>query len=457
MDINPLIFREYDIRGIVGKDLNDYTAILIGKGFGTYMQRKNLNNIVIGRDCRLSSDYLFENISKGLIETGCNVIDIGTVPTPILYYALFTLNVDGGIMITGSHNPPEYNGFKLCLGKDTIYGKEIQKILKIIQENNLLHGNGKITPYKDIIKNYTEYILSILKLDKRIPTAVIDAGNGTASIVSPNLLKKLGANVIPLFCEMDGNFPNHHPDPTIPNNLIHLINTVKETKADIGIAYDGDADRIGIVDESGNIIWGDKLLLIYARDLLKKKPNSKIIYEVKCSMLLEQDILKNNGIPIMWKAGHSLIKGKMKETGASLAGEMSGHIFFADEYFGYDDAIYASCRILRIISESNKNVSEFLSDLTQTYSTPEIRLDCPDEIKFNLINKLQDYFINNKYKTITVDGVRIEFNDEWGLVRASNTQPALVLRFEAYTQERLYEIKEFIMSTVEKIKNSLIK
>lgn len=453
MEINPLIFREYDIRGIVGKDLTHATAELIGKGFASYLHKKNLNTIVIGRDCRLSSDELFVNLTKGLTSSGCNVIDIGTVPTPLLYYALFNLKVDGGVMITGSHNPPEFNGFKLCLGKDTIYGEEIQKVLKIIQNDELITGTGQLSKYDNIIIEYQKYILERIKLSNWKPKVVIDAGNGTASIVAPELLSKLGAEVIPLFCEMDGNFPNHHPDPTIPNNLSSLINKVIETKADIGIGYDGDADRIGIIDELGNIIWGDKLLLIYARDLLSRKPKSKIIYEVKCSMLLEQDIKKHNGEPIMWKAGHSLIKGKMKETGASLAGEMSGHIFFADEYFGYDDAIYASCRILQIISQSDKKVSEYLSDLAITYSTPEIRIDCSDEIKFLVIDKLQDYFIKNNYKTITVDGVRVEFSDGWGLVRASNTQPALVLRFEAFTQERLHEIKDFIMSIVEKMKH----
>jgi phosphomannomutase/phosphoglucomutase len=452
MEINPLIFREYDIRGVVGKDLTDKTAFLIGKAFGTYLRKRDLKKVAVGRDCRLSSDNLFANLAEGLSKSGCNVIDIGVVPTPLLYYALFNLEVEGGVMITGSHNPPDFNGFKLCVGKETIYGAEIQNVLKIIQNNELIDEEGKIEVYPNIIDEYKNYILSKNKLGARKPKVVIDAGNGTASIVAPDLLTKLGAIVIPLYCEMDGNFPNHHPDPTIPDNLVDLINKVKETNADIGIGYDGDADRIGIVDELGNIIWGDKLLLIYARDLLSKKPKSKIIYEVKCSMLLEQDIKKHNGIPIMWKAGHSLIKGKMKETSASLAGEMSGHVFFADEYFGYDDAIYASCRILRIISETNKKVSELLGDLAQTYSTPEIRIDCPDEIKFEVISNLQKYFIQNGYKTITVDGVRVEFEDGWGLVRASNTQPALVLRFEAYTKSRLDEIKNFIMSTVEKMK-----
>lgn len=449
MEINPLIFREYDIRGVIGDDLTHESAELIGKGFASYLLKKSLNTIVIGRDCRLSSDELFINLVKGLTSSGCDVIDIGTVPSPLLYYSLFNLKVHGGVMITGSHNPPEFNGFKLCVGKDTIYGEEIQKVLKIIQNYDFVSGKGQLTKYNNIITEYQNYILEMIKLYNRKPKVVIDAGNGTASIVAPNLLRELGAEVIPLFCEMDGNFPNHHPDPTIPNNLTSLINKVIETKADVGIGYDGDADRIGIIDELGNIIWGDKLLLIYARDLLSRKPNSKIIYEVKCSMLLEQDIRKHNGEPIMWKAGHSLIKGKMKETGASLAGEMSGHIFFADEYFGYDDAIYASCRILQIISQSNKKISEYLSDLATTYSTPEIRINCPDEIKFQVINKLQDYFIKNNYKTITVDGVRVEFDDGWGLVRASNTQPALVLRFEAFTQERLNEIKDFIISIVD--------
>lgn len=447
MKVNPLIFREYDIRGTVGEDLTFEVAKLIGRGFATYLREKELKDIVVGRDCRLSSDDLFNSLSEGLLEAGCNVIDIGIVPTPLLYFALFHLNPDGGVMITGSHNPPDFNGFKLCVGKDTIFGEEIQKVSKIVQKESFAKGKGTLQSYPTIIDEYKEHIANMIKLGKRNPKVVIDAGNGTASIVAVDLLKSLGAEVIPLYCEMDGNFPNHHPDPTIPKYLIDLIEKVKETDADAGIAYDGDADRIGVVDEKGEIIWGDKLLLIFARDLLKRKPNSKIIYEVKCSMLLEKDIIQHNGIPLMWKAGHSLMKGKMKETKAELAGEMSGHIFFADEYFGYDDAIYASCRLLRILSNTEEALSSFLSDLPITYSTPEIRIECPDEIKFQVIERLKKE-LATEFKIITIDGVRVEFEDGWGLVRASNTQPVLVLRFEATSQERLEEIQAFLMKKV---------
>lgn len=451
MKVNPLIFREYDIRGTVGEDLTFEVAKLIGRGFATYLQEKELKDIVVGRDCRLSSDDLFNSLSEGLLEAGCNVIDIGIVPTPLLYFALFHLNPDGGVMITGSHNPPDFNGFKLCVGKDTIFGEEIQKVAKIVQKGSFAKGKGTLQSYTTIIDEYKEHIANMIKLGKRNPKVVIDAGNGTASIVAVDLLKSLGAEVIPLYCEMDGNFPNHHPDPTIPKYLIDLIEKVKETAADAGIAYDGDADRIGVVDEKGEIIWGDKLLLIFARDLLKRRPNSKIIYEVKCSMLLEKDIIQHNGIPLMWKAGHSLMKGKMKETKAELAGEMSGHIFFADEYFGYDDAIYASCRLLRILSNTEVALSSFLSDLPITYSTPEIRIECRDEIKFQVIERLKKE-LATEFKIITIDGVRVEFEDGWGLVRASNTQPVLVLRFEATSQERLEEIQTFLM---EKVKEAI--
>jgi phosphomannomutase/phosphoglucomutase len=450
MEVNPLMFREYDIRGVVGQDLTVHSAELIGKGFGTYLRELNLKKAVIGRDCRLSSDELFKAIAAGLNQTGCDVIDIGTVPTPVLYYALFNLDCDSGVMITGSHNPSHFNGFKLCAGKETIYGQEIQTVGQIVQKGIFHSGAGRTTTYNSIINEYMKCVSSKITLGSNKPKVVIDSGNGTASVIAVELLRSIGAEVIPLYCEMDGNFPNHHPDPTIPENLVDLIRTVKQSGAQLGIGYDGDADRIGVVDEQGNIIWGDKLLLIFARDLLTRKAGSTIIYEVKCSMLLEKDIKKHTGVPIMWKAGHSLIKGKMKETKAVLAGEMSGHIFFADEYFGYDDAIYASCRILRIVSQINKPVSSLLSDLPITFSTPEIRIDCPDEKKFAVIKKLQDYFSAN-YKVITVDGVRIEFDDGWGLVRASNTQPVLVLRFEAYTEARLHEIQNLIMEVVNKI------
>jgi len=447
MKVSPLIFREYDIRGTVGEDLTFEVAKLIGRGFATYLQEKGLKNIVVGRDCRLSSDNLFNSLAEGLLESGCNVVDIGIVPTPLLYFALFHLNPDGGIMITGSHNPPDFNGFKLCVGKDTIFGDEIQKVAKIIQKGSFTKGKGILQHYSTIIDEYKNHIANIIKLGKRIPKVVIDAGNGTASVVAVDLLKSLGAEVIPLFCEMDGNFPNHHPDPTIPKYLVDLIQKVKDTESDVGIAYDGDADRIGVVDEKGEIIWGDKLLLIFSRDLLKRKPNSKVIYEVKCSMLLEKDIIRHKGIPIMWKAGHSLMKGKMKETKAELAGEMSGHIFFADEYFGYDDAIYASCRLLRILSNTEEALSTFLSDLPITYSTPEIRIECADEIKFQVIERLHKE-LAEQLKIITIDGVRVEFEDGWGLVRASNTQPVLVLRFEATSEKRLEEIQAFLMKKV---------
>ena len=448
--INPQIFREYDIRGVVDKDLTNIIVEDIAMSFGTFLQKKELKLVALGSDCRLSSDRFRKIFADALIKTCCDVIDVGTVPTPVLYFAIEHLKADGGVMITGSHNPPEFNGFKLCVGTFSIYGKDIQKIREIIEEEVYIAGNGKYNKYNSIIQNYQDYLAENLKLEKKLKV-IVDSGNGTAGPVAPKIFTKLGCDVISLFDEMDGNFPNHHPDPTVPEYLKDLISTVRTENADIGVAFDGDADRIGVVDEKGNILWGDELLTIFSRDILERHPQSTIISEVKSSKNLYNDIKKHNGIPIMWKTGHSLIKQKMKEVGALLGGEMSGHMFFADRYFGFDDAIYAAGRLLEILSKTDKKLSELLVDLPKTYNTPEIRIDCPDEKKFEVVEKVKRYFSKKNYDINDIDGMRITFDDGWALVRASNTQPVLVLRFESTSQDRLNEIQKMITKKVQEL------
>lgn len=451
MQVSPTIFREYDIRGLVGKELSENSVLGIAKAFGTYAQRRGKRVLAIGRDVRPSSDHFSEIAIRGLTSTGCDVVDVGVLPTPLLYFSLFQLPVEGGVMITASHNPSEYNGFKLCVGKETIYGKEIQKIREMVDAEDFFIGSGKTAVYDDLIPQYIEYVVKSIRINKPV-RAVLDAGNGTAALLAPQLIRALGCEVIELYCTPDGTFPNHHPDPTIPENLKDLIDTVRREKAQVGLAYDGDSDRLGVVDEKGDILWGDQVLMIFARDLLSRKPGSTVIFEVKCSQNLEADIIQRGGTPIMWKAGHSLIKSKMKETNAMVAGEMSGHLFFADEYFGYDDAIYSSVRLLRILSENTMPLSEFLKDVPKTFSTPEIRADCPDQVKFDVVEAVKHHYQGN-YPIIDVDGVRVNFGDGWGLVRASNTQPALVLRFEATTESRLAEIR----TAMEEVVHSAIK
>jgi len=447
MKVSANIFREYDIRGLVDTELTDDVVRAIGRGFGTYSIRRGNRVLAVGRDVRLSSDHFFALLSEGLTAAGCDVIDVGVVPTPLLYFSLFQLPVQGGVMITGSHNPSEYNGFKLCVGKETIYGNEIQKVCAMIEENDFLSGHGVVTRQEGMIVRYIEHVKSHIRIDRPVRT-VIDAGNGTASLVAPQLLRALGCPATELYCTPDGHFPNHHPDPTVPENLKELINTVRSEKAEMGLAFDGDSDRLGVVDEQGNILWGDQILMVFARDVLKRRPKSTVIFEVKCSKTLEDDVRARGGNPIMWKAGHSLIKGKMKETGAALAGEMSGHLFFADEYFGYDDAIYSAVRFLRIVAQSKMPVSEFLKDVPKTYTTPELRVDCADEKKFSVVEAVRKHYAG-KYPTIDVDGVRVNFGDGWGLVRASNTQPVLVLRFEADTEPRLQQIRSEVEHVVQ--------
>ncbi len=443
--LKSTIFREYDIRGIADRDLLSSDIEVLGRAIGTYFIRRAGKNVNLGRDCRLSSDRLHGALLKGLLASGCNVTDIGVVPTPLLYFSSFHLKAGGGVMITGSHNPAEYNGFKVMAGKSTIHGAEIQEILRIITEEDFETGEGTQQTY-DIITPYVDEIASKFHFKRRVKV-VLDAGNGTAGPAMHRLLEKLNVDATEIFFDMDGRFPNHHPDPTVEENLTHLQKAVKEQGAELGIAFDGDADRIGAIDENGTVIWGDYLLLIYAREILTRKPGSTFIGEVKCSQVLYDQIEKLGGNGIMFKTGHSLIKAKMKEEHAELAGEMSGHIFFADQYYGFDDALYAGCRLIDIVANSGKPLSAQIEGLPALVSTPEIRVDTPDEIKFAVVAKVAEHFRKTR-KIFDIDGARVLFPKGWGLVRASNTQPVLVMRFEAETPELLKAYQEEVESAV---------
>lgn len=441
--MNPSIFREYDIRGLAEKDFDIEFARLLGRVHGTMVAERGGTRVSVGRDCRPTSDGYAEAVIEGLIASGLRVVDLGVCPTPLLYFSLFHLDLDGGIQVTASHNPSEYNGFKVCRGKETLYGAEIQELRRRIEERACaLRPGGQREAYP-IIPRYQSHVLADIGKLARPLKVVIDAGSGVAGPVAPPIFRALGCAVIEIACVPDGRFPVHHPDPTVPENLTLLIEKVREERADLGVAYDGDADRIGVVDENGTILWGDELLILFARDLLERRPGALIISEVKCSQRLFDDIARHGGVPIMWKAGHSLLKAKMKETGALLAGEMSGHMFFAERYFGYDDAIYASLRLAEILARAGRPLSTLLDDLPKAVSTPEIRVDCPDDRKFAVAERATAYF-REHYPVIDVDGVRIQFPEGWGLIRASNTQPALVLRFEAKNEARLKEYRAIV-------------
>jgi phosphomannomutase/phosphoglucomutase len=446
------IFREYDIRGIAGQDLTEETVELLGLGIGTMMRHQGRTRITLGRDCRPSSDPFRNALVSGLTATGLTVVDIGVVPTPLLYYSIYQLESEGGVMITGSHNPPEYNGFKTCIGHDSVYGGQIQEICALIELRAFVRGKGSVQT-ADVMTPYRKYLLDQIRMTRSVRVA-LDCGNGTACLIAPDLIAALGCEVTRLYCEMDGTFPNHHPDPTIVENLADLQSTVKSAGLELGIAFDGDADRIGVIDDTGRIIWGDLLLAIYAREILKKQPGATFISEVKCSMNLFRDIEKHGGRAIMWKTGHSLIKAKMKEEKAVLAGEMSGHMFFADRYFGYDDAIYAACRLLELLAQSPVSLSQMISDIPSTFVTPEIRVQCDDDLKFQVVDKVKSQFRKN-HEVIDVDGARILFPHGWGLVRASNTQDVLVMRFEGDTQENLDAIRSLVEERVKQAKSAL--
>ncbi len=461
--MNTHIFREYDIRGIVGEHLTDETVTVLGRAIGTFFQRNGARTIAIGFDARKSSPGFCDLLTRGFNESGLNVVLIGMVPTPVLYHTVYTKEVDGGVMITGSHNPPDHNGFKICLGKSTLFGSQIQEIKDIALRGEFATGAGTVESI-EVLDDYCRDIVSKVEMGqaetrpvgrvsdgeadfpqsredaKKKLKVVVDAGNGMGGVTAVPVYEALGVELIKLFIEPDSNFPNHHPDPTVTENLQDTIRAVREHKADIGIALDGDGDRIGVIDETGRIIWGDELMILLSRSILESKPGATIIAEVKCSQTLFDDIEKHGGKPVMWKAGHSLIKAKMKETGAALAGEMSGHIFFADRFYGFDDATYAGARVLEILSKTDKPLSELLADIPPTFSTPELRVDCSDERKFEIVARIAEHFSATN-EVITIDGARILFEHGWGLVRASNTQAILVLRFEADSAEHLNAIR----------------
>ena len=441
MAIAAGIFRQYDIRGIVDRDLTTDAASAIGRAYATLLHQRGIHGtIAVGRDNRPSGARLRDALIEGLTSAGLSVIDVGVVPTPLLYWTLHHLDVKGGIQITGSHNPPEYNGFKLCVGHDSLHGEGIDALRQLIDIGTFNKGSGSVRSER-VIDRYIDDVVARTGPLKRRLKVVIDCGNGVGAVLSRDLFQRLGIDASYLFCESDGTFPNHHPDPTVVENLHDIIREVKARRADLGIAFDGDADRIGVVDAEGKIVWGDHILILYARDVLARTgPGQSIIFDVKCSQALPHAIEAAGGKPVMWKTGHSLIKEKMKQLKAPLAGEMSGHMFFAEGFYGHDDALYGAARLLRIVAASGMSVEEMLADVPKFVSTPEIRVDCPDEVKFDIVDKAVTHF-RSIYDVIDVDGVRVLFGDGWGLIRASNTQPVLVTRYEALTKERLDAIQ----------------
>lgn len=447
--INPYIFREYDIRGKVLDDFPEHIVVKLGKAFGTFVKRQGGQEVALSGDIRLTTPDLMIHFKNGVLSTGVDIINLGIIPTPVNYFSMFHLGVFGAVQITGSHNPPEFNGFKLSMDKKPVFGDDIQTLYKIIEKNDYEVGEGTEARYK-ILNDYNQMIKEKIKIKKPIK-AVMDCGNAAGSINGPDVFKSLNIELKELFCDPDGTFPNHHPDPTVESNLEDLISEMKTGNYDVGFAFDGDADRVGVVDETGGIIWADQLMALFLPEIIEN--NEDILFDVKCSQALEDMIIHYGGNPIMWKTGHSLIKQKMGELNCKFGGEMSGHIFFADDYFGYDDALYVAARLVQLLSRSDKKLSELKSVIPTYYSTPEMRLEAEnDQEKFRIANEAIDYFKNN-FDCITVDGVRIKFGDGWGLVRSSNTQPVIVCRFEANTLERRDEIMNLVLSKLKEFGN----
>jgi phosphomannomutase/phosphoglucomutase len=453
------IFREYDIRGVAERDLTPTTVEAIGLGLGQLLRPAGSERgprLVVARDCRRSSPRLFENLVAGLTRAGASVVDVGVGPTPLMYFGVHHLNADGGIMITGSHNPGEDNGFKIMRGKGSFFGADIQELRRVVKAPSAAPGGPIGTVEQVAIEQH--YLTELKKSVHMAATdfgIVIDAGNGSAGPLGLRALQSLGFAPVAMFCDMDGTFPNHHPDPTVPENLEALIAAVRSHGARVGLAWDGDGDRLGVVDASGEIIWGDRLLALFARDVLRDRPGAAVVADVKCSQVLFDDVARHGGRPIMWKTGHSLIKTKVKEEHAALAGEMSGHLFFADRYFGFDDAIYAALRLLEILAREGKSVGELLQDLPERFATPELRVTCPDELKFDVVERVR-YALKDDGETTSIDGVRVSYPDgSWALVRASNTGPVLVLRFEAPTDARLTELRKSVENTVHRVQREL--
>ena len=441
--MNEFIFREYDIRGIVETDFTDDVVINLGKGFGTWLRRHGASRLILSGDVRMTTPALKKLFAEGAMSTGIDVLDIGIVPTPLNYYSQFVREVDAAVQITGSHNPPEFNGFKLSYKQAAFFGEQIQDIKDIILSGEFESGNGSFSKDDTITKEYLDEVAEKINVERRLKI-VVDSGNAAGGLAAPDLFKRLNVELTELYSEIDGSFPNHHPDPTVEKNLTALIEIMKTGKYDVGIAYDGDADRIGVIDDKGRIIWADQLMTLFLPEVIKE-PGTPIVFDVKCSQLLEDSVRKNAGEPVMWKTGHSLLKQKMKDLKGPFGGEMSGHIFFADDYYGYDDAIYVSARLVQMLSRSDKKMSEYLDELPKFVSTPEIRLTAEsDRVKFDIAEKAFKYFSEN-YDCITVDGVRIRFEEGWGLVRASNTQPVIVTRFEAKDEASLKKIQSVVM------------
>jgi len=439
--LNQQIFRQYDVRGIVDRDLTPDVARALGRGYAALLAERGLRGAVaIGRDNRPSGTMLRDALVDGLTGCGYDVVDVGVVPTPVLYWTLFNEPVVGGIQITGSHNPPQYNGFKLSVGKTSLHGDEIQHLYRLAVAGTFPEGQGTVRE-ASVLDRYVDDVVARTSPLSRPMRIVADYGNGVGAVVGPQLLDKLGARVTHLFAESDGTFPNHHPDPTVVENVTDLIAAVRNETAELGIAFDGDADRLGLIDDRGEIVWGDHILILYARDVLARTgAGQPIIFDVKCSQALPDAVRSAGGVPVMWKTGHSLIKDKMKEMHAPVAGEMSGHMFFEEGFYGHDDALYGAARLLRIVADSGRTVSELLADVPKFVSTPELRVDVPEERKFGIVDDAVTYF-RGRYDVVDVDGVRVLFGDGWGLIRASNTQPVLVMRFEALTHERLEAIR----------------
>jgi phosphomannomutase/phosphoglucomutase len=443
------VFREYDIRGIAERDFPDEFVADLGRAAGTAFAEGGARRVTLGRDCRMSSPRIHAVFRRELCATGIDVVDVGIVHTPGLYFSVFHLEADGGVMITASHNPAEDNGFKIVAGRSTIYGDAIQNLRRLIEQRAFRTGvpPGRASEH-DILADYVAYIAKNIALGPRRFKVVVDGGNGTGGIAAMPILKALGVDAEGIYCDPDGRFPNHHPDPTVPKNLEDLVARVRATGAEVGIALDGDADRIGAVDGKGRILWGDQLLMLFARDILTRQPGATFVSEVKCSQALFDDIERRGGRAIMWKVGHSIIKAKMREEKAALAGEMSGHMFFAERWFGFDDAVYAGLRLIELLSHSDKTLAELYDTIPAVANTPEIRMTCPDDVKFEVVQRAVDWF-RERYPIVDVDGVRVLFQEAgrnvgWGLVRASNTGPVLVLRFEADSELRLAEIKALV-------------
>lgn len=453
MKVNSEIFRAYDIRGIVDKDLTEEITYFLGKAIGTFIQLQGRDSVVTARDGRISGDRLQHKFQEGVLSSGCNVLDIGKVPTPLLYFATFENGISDGVMLTGSHNPKNYNGFKIVLDKKSTTSEKIDEIKSIIFEERFWDGNGKLS-FLNIKEQYLAKIKEKIKIKKPLKIC-LDCGNGIGGVIAPEAFKLSGIELVELFTEVDGNFPNHHPDPSNPKNLVDLQNKVKETKSDLGIALDGDGDRVGLIDSDGEIIYPDKYMMLLVEDILSKHKKGSIVYDVKCSTNLEKIISDLNGTPVMSRTGHSYIKSKIIETDALLGGEMSGHIFFNDDWYGFDDAIYSALRIIEVISKKNISSNKIFKKYPSFFSTPEINISIPDQIKFKLIDEIKLHVKSSRFKYIDIDGVRLESETAWGLVRASNTSPNIVLRFEGQTEKDLLEIKNYFKTILSKIDNNL--